>query len=68
MTDIRVFSLYHDSAACLVRDVTIPVADRKSGHRKKQDPGFPSHANVTVPRGELHGQGPPLIAFRTSPS
>src|SRR5215510_14048449 len=46
MTDILgISAFYHDSAACVVRDGTILAAAQEERFtRKKQDPGFPSHA------------------------
>jgi carbamoyltransferase len=46
MTDILgISAFYHDSAACVVRDGTILAAAQEERFtRKKQDPGFLSHA------------------------
>jgi predicted NodU family carbamoyl transferase len=46
VTDILgISALYHDSAACLVRDGTIfAAAQEERFTRKKQDPGFPRQA------------------------
>jgi carbamoyltransferase len=45
MNILGISALYHDSAACLVRDGEIVAAAQEERFtRKKHDPGFPSHA------------------------
>jgi carbamoyltransferase len=42
---LGISALYHDSAACLVRDgIIVAAAQEERFTRKKHDPGFPRHA------------------------
>lgn len=70
MNILGLSALYHDSAACLVRDGTIiAAAQEERFSRKKHDPGFPRHA-IDYCLGEAGlsgGNELDLVAFYEKP-
>ena len=70
MNILGISALYHDSAACLVRDgIIIAAAQEERFTRKKHDPGFPRHAIDYCLReaGLAGGADLDLVAFYEKP-
>ena len=70
MNILGLSALYHDSAACLVRDgIIIAAAQEERFTRKKHDPGFPRHAIDYCLReaGLAGGNELDLVAFYEKP-
>jgi carbamoyltransferase len=66
---LGISALYHDSAACLVRDgEVVAAAQEERFTRRKHDAAFPVHAiRYCLEEGGLAGAGLDLVAFHEKP-